>query len=169
MHWNTHFYFLILFTFYFLLASEQIPALIASLIPVQVKSIFQTHSRKERRSENPNGSFTYLRFFFRGGIVLRWRTFCPTQGKRGGSLRGWGRRGVWNKKHISYRKKLVQNEKSPPAYHVEFTQCASGLVSIILLLLFQLPLYISFYKRRYHKVSYCGGHHFSDTQNIFGS
>ena len=79
------------------------------------------------------------------------------------------RRGVWNKKHISYRKKLVQNEKSPLAYHVEFTQCASGLVSIILLLLFQLPLYISFYKRRYHKASYCGGHHFSDTQNIFGS
>ena len=32
------FYFLILFTFYFLLASEQIPALIASLIPVQVFS-----------------------------------------------------------------------------------------------------------------------------------
>ena len=32
------FYFLILFTFYFLLALEQIPALIASLIPVQVFS-----------------------------------------------------------------------------------------------------------------------------------
>lgn len=32
------FYFLILSTFYFLLASEQIPALIASLIPVQVFS-----------------------------------------------------------------------------------------------------------------------------------
>ena len=36
------FYFLILFTFYFLLASEQIPALIASLIPVQVFHHTQT-------------------------------------------------------------------------------------------------------------------------------
>ena len=33
-------YFLILFTFYFWLASEQIPALIASLIPVQVFSLY---------------------------------------------------------------------------------------------------------------------------------
>ena len=44
------FYFLILFTFYFLLASEQIPALIASLIPVQVFSPYSSwdflfHSR----------------------------------------------------------------------------------------------------------------------------
>ena len=36
------FYFLILFTFYFLLASEQIPALIASLIPVQVFSPYSS-------------------------------------------------------------------------------------------------------------------------------